>query len=67
MPLCGAPAAIRATAAATSSAAIGWTSAPGSRTVSPSVAVWAMDPTNSKNCVARTIEYGTVATAISFS
>ena len=27
----------------------------GSRTVCPSVAAWAMPPTNSKNCVARTI------------
>ena len=42
-----------ATAAPTSSAAIGCIMAAGNRTVCPSVAPWAMPPTNSKNWVAR--------------
>ena len=56
VPFTGAPTATPATARATSSAAIGWISAGGSRTVSPSVAASAMLLTNSKNCVAWTIE-----------
>ena len=47
------------TAEATSSAAIGWISAAGTRTVPPSVASFAMRGRNSKNCVAWTIENGT--------
>jgi hypothetical protein len=37
------------------------------RTVLPSVAAWAMLPTNSKNCVAWTIEYGRPESMMSFS
>src|SRR5215468_568453 len=55
----GAPAATSARAAATSSAAIGCMGAVESRTVSPSAPDSAIPPRNSKNCVARTIEYGT--------
>ena len=50
-----APTATSASAAATSSDTMGCIRAGGSRTVCPSVADWAMPPTNSKNCVARTI------------
>ena len=67
MPLSGSPTATRPTAAATSSAAMGWNSTGGRRTVSPSVASSAMRPTNSKNCVAWTIEYGIEEPSISFS
>ena len=58
IPFTGAPTAVRPTALATSSEAIGWNSTGGSRTVSPSVASAAMLLMNSKNCVACTIEYG---------
>ena len=58
VPFTGAPTAILPTALATSSAAMGWMSTGGSRTVVPSVAASAMRLTNSKNCVAWTIEYG---------
>ena len=44
------------TALATSSAAMGWMNAGDRRTVAPSVAASAMLVTNSKNCVACTIE-----------
>ena len=44
-----------ASAAATSSETIGCMRAGGTRTISPSAPDWAMLPTNSKNCVARTI------------
>jgi hypothetical protein len=37
---------------------MGWMRASDRRTVFPTVAAWAMLPTNSKNCVACTIEYG---------
>jgi len=47
------PVAIRPTALATSSAAIGWMSAVDRRTLLPSVEKSAMPLTNSKNCVAR--------------
>ena len=53
-----------ATAAATSSAAMGCMGADDSRTVSPSALDPAMAPMNSKNCVARTIVYGTPAALI---
>jgi hypothetical protein len=55
VPLRGAASATSATAAATSSAAIGWTSTGGTRAVSPSVASSAMRRANSKNWVACTI------------
>jgi hypothetical protein len=42
---------------ATSSAAIGWKRTGGRRTSPPTVLRSAMALTNSKNCVARTIEY----------
>ena len=53
--------------AATSSDTMGCISAGGNRTVCPLVADWAMLPTNSKNCVARTIVYGTGEALIRFS
>ena len=56
IPFSGGPTETRATAFATSSAAIGWNWTGGSRTVSPSVARAAMLFRNSKNCVACTIE-----------
>jgi len=56
MPFNGAPTETSPSALATSSAAIGWMSAGGSRTVLPSVASAAMLSMNSKNWVARTIE-----------
>ena len=58
VPLMGSPTAVRATALATASAAMGWMRAGGSRTVPPSVAASAMLLTNSKNWVACTIEQG---------
>src|SRR5262249_49607043 len=54
MPLSGSPTTMSARMAATSSAAMGCMRAGGKRTVCPSVADWAMPPTNSRNCVART-------------
>jgi len=63
----GDPAATLATALATSSAAMGWKSTGGKRTVFPSVASSAMLLANSKNCVAWTIEYGIDDSLISFS
>jgi acetyl esterase len=60
MPFSGGPREIRASALATSSAAIGWMSAGGSRTVLPSVASAAMPLMNSKNWVARAAERGDV-------
>ena len=56
-----------ARAAATSSAASGCMGAVESRTVSPSAPESAIPPRNSKNCVARTIVYGTPPASISFS
>jgi hypothetical protein len=47
--------AARATAAATSSAAICWVSASGTRTVEPCVIEATMESANSSNCVARPI------------
>src|SRR5215471_16035286 len=61
----GAATATFARAAATSSAAIGCMGAVESRTVSPSAPESAIPPRNSKNCVARTIEYGTPPALIS--
>src|SRR5215831_11056415 len=55
----GAATATSARPAATSSAASGCMGAVESRTVSPSAPESAIPPRNSKNCVARTIEYGT--------
>ena len=46
---------------------MGWISTGARRTVSPSVAASAMLLTNSKNCVAWTIEYGIEESWISFS
>src|SRR4029077_11590915 len=56
-----------ARAEATSSAAMGCMRADGNRTVAPSVENWAMPPTNSKNCVARTIVNGIFEALITFS
>jgi hypothetical protein len=56
MPFAGGPTVTSATALATSSAAMGWMSTGARRTVVPSVAASAMRSTNSKNCVAWTIE-----------
>ena len=56
MPFTAAPTATLPTAPATSSAAMGWMSTGATRTVSPSVAASAIRATNSKNCVAWTIE-----------
>ena len=67
MPSAGGLWTISHTAAATSSAAIGWISTCANRTTSPSVASSAMLFTNSKNCVAWTIEYGIEDSSISFS
>ena len=58
MPFTGAPTVMSANAAATSSEEIGCTRAGERRTVCPTVADWAMPPTNSKNWVARTIGIG---------
>src|SRR5262245_59259108 len=63
----GAPTATSARAAATSSAASGCMGAVESRTVSPSAPESAIPPRNSKNCVARTIEYGTPPALIRLS
>jgi hypothetical protein len=49
VPLRGSPTAVRATGLATASAAMGWMSAGGRRTVLPSVAESAIPLTNSKN------------------
>jgi hypothetical protein len=59
VPRSGAPTATSATAFATSAEAIGCTGVPGSRTVSPSAVQDRTASANSKNWVARTIEYGT--------
>ena len=67
MPLTGGPTATLPTACATSFAAMGWMSTGASRTVLPTVAASAMLLTNSKNCVAWTIEYGIDESLISFS
>ena len=67
VPFTGVPTAIRATAPATSSAAMGWMSTGARRTLLPSVAAAAMLLTNSKNCVAWTIEYGIEDSLMSFS
>jgi hypothetical protein len=67
VPFSGAASATSHTAAATSSAAIGWISTGGTRTVSPSVASSVMRAANSKNCVACTIEYGMDEPWMSFS
>src|SRR5215211_7827057 len=58
MPLTGDPTEILPTALATSSAAMGWIRTGATRTVLPSVASEAiLLSSNSKNCVARMIEY----------
>jgi hypothetical protein len=54
----GGPTAVRATAVATSSAAIGWKRTGGRWTVPSTVAPSAMPATNSKNCVAWTMDHG---------
>jgi hypothetical protein len=59
VPCSGAPTVTPATALATSADAIGCTGVAGSRTVSPSLVQERIDLTNSKNCVTRTIEWGT--------
>jgi hypothetical protein len=59
VPCSGAPTLTSATARATSAEAMGWTSMAGSRTVSSSAVSDSTASMNSKNCVARTIEYGT--------
>ena len=46
---------------------MGWKSTGANRTVPPSAAASAMLRTNSKNCVACTIEYGVAEFSISFS
>jgi hypothetical protein len=46
---------------------MGWKSTGASRTVPPAVAASAMLPTDSKNCVACTIEYGIEDFSISCS
>src|SRR5262249_52988794 len=65
--LAGGPTATSARAAATSSAASGCMGASGRRTVPPSAPASAIPPRNSKNCVARTIVYGTLPPPISLS
>lgn len=55
----GAPAQTSATAWATSEAAIGWSSVPGSRTVSSSDVHDSTESMNSKNWVTRTTDHGT--------
>src|SRR5262245_38532719 len=65
--LAGGPTATSARAAATSSAASGCMGASGRRTVPPSSPDPAIAPRNSKNCVARTIVYGTLPPSISLS
>jgi len=65
MPLSGSPTAMSARMAATSSDAMGCIRADGKRTFCPSVDNWVMPPTNSKNCVARTIVYGILEALIS--
>ena len=67
MPFNGAPTETLAIALATSSAAIGWMSTGGRRTVSPAVAASAIGRMNSKNWVAWTIENGIEELVISFS
>src|SRR5262245_58507279 len=67
MALAGGPTATSARAAATSSAASGCMGASGTRTAPPSAPDWAIPPRNSKNCVARTIVYGTLPPSISLS
>jgi hypothetical protein len=65
-PFSGEPAAFLPTAWATSSPAIGGNSTGANRTVLPSVASSAILRTNSKNCVACTIEYGIAEFSTSF-
>ena len=67
MPLTGAEAAARATAAATSAAGIGWISASGTLTSSPTVMESVIAPANSANCVACTIVYGRPDSRMIFS
>ena len=59
VPRSGAPMLTSATAWATSSAAMGWMRVAGRRTVFSSEVQDIVAAMNSKNCVARTIEYGT--------
>ena len=59
VPCSGVPTLTSATAWATSAAAMGWTSVAGRRTVFLSAVQDSTASMNSKNCVARTIEYGT--------
>ena len=66
-PFSGAFTATPATARATSSAAIGWNATGAMWTSLPVVAASAIPSMNSKNCVARTIEYGIGPAAISCS
>ncbi len=67
IPFTGEPTAIRPTAVATSSAAMGWMSTGASRTVEPSLEASAILLKNSKNWVAWTIENGIEDSVISFS
>jgi hypothetical protein len=67
MALVGSPIVAWVTPVATSSAAIGWNAPVGRRTVLPSLAESAMALTNSKNWVARTMEYGGPDPSIAFS
>ena len=58
-PISGVPTLMSDTARAMSAEAMGWTSVSGSRTVPSSAVQDSTAGMNSKNCVARTIEYGT--------
>ena len=55
VPFTGAPSAASAIASATSSDMMGWKRAGDRRTFARRSPDWAMAPTNSKNCVERTI------------
>ncbi len=67
MPLRGGASAASATFAATSADAIGWIEAEVTRATPSMTAAPAIVPTNSKNCVACTIEYGIEDFSISCS
>jgi hypothetical protein len=67
MPFTGTPTAVLPTTFATSSAATGWMNTGARWTTLSTVAEAAMLLTNSKNCVACTIEYGIDDSRINFS
>jgi hypothetical protein len=67
MPFTGGRTVTSASALATSPAAMGWMRTCARRTMLPLVVSSAMRPTNSKNCVAWTIEWGIGESSISFS